>query len=136
MTSPESGFMQASSAMGSIAAENAWLQEQISAGHLKMDSDAAEAGAKVYEDKAFKVEELARQANQLQQVSGLGDYASGVQLARKFGLKASNGQTGAADLLSQCADELRRKADLYRQAVKDYRATDDQISQGLQRGVQ
>lgn len=136
MTSPESGFAGASSAMGNIAAENTWLQGQISEGYLKMDPEAAEAGAKVYEDKAGKVEELARQANQLQQVSGLGDYASGVQLARKFGLKAGNGQTGAADLLRQCADELRRKADLYRQAAKDYRTTDEQISQGLQRGVQ
>lgn len=136
MTTPDSGFAGAGAAMGGIAAENTWLQEQISAGHLKIDPESAEAGAKVYEEKADKVERLARQANRLQQVSGLGDYASGIQLARKFGLKASNGRTGAADLLQQFAGELRRKADLYRQAAQDYRATDDQISRDLRRGVE
>ena len=136
MSSPESGFMQASAAMNDISAGNNWLQGQIESGHLKINPEAAEAGAKVYEEKARRVADLARDADRLQQVSGLGDYASGQQLAQKFGLKARNGKTGAADLLDQCADELRRKADLYRQAAKDYRATDDQIAQDLQRGAQ
>ncbi|WP_157062923.1 hypothetical protein [Actinopolyspora mortivallis] len=101
-----------------------------------MRPDAADHAAAVYEEKAEKVDLLAKDANQLQQVPGLGDYPSGRQLAAKFGNKAGNGSTGAADLLRQFADELRSKAALFREAKKNYQTTDDQVSSDLDRGLQ
>ncbi|PRW62146.1 hypothetical protein [Actinopolyspora mortivallis] len=132
----DSGFSEASAALGAIREENTWIRQQIDAGGLSMKPDAADKAAAVYEEKADKVDKLIRTATGLQQVPGLGDYPSGRQLAAKFGQKASNGSTGAADLLRQFRDELRRKAELFRQAKKNYQATDEQISTDLGKGVQ
>lgn len=101
-----------------------------------MDPAAAHEAARAYDDAAAEVGELVRSAIQLQQVAGLGSYVSGEQLTRKFALKASNGSTGAADLLAQLRDELQRKAELFRQAARDYRSTDEQIAQDLRRSAQ
>nr|WP_218862112.1 hypothetical protein [Actinopolyspora biskrensis] len=122
--------------MGAISEENSWIEQQISGGGLSMEPSAADEAAKVYEEKAEKVALLADNAARLQQVPGLGDYPSGRQLANKFSQKATNGSTGAADLLRQFRDELLRKADLFRQAKEKYVATDEQISSDLNRGSQ
>ncbi|WP_146134716.1 hypothetical protein [Actinopolyspora mortivallis] len=132
----DSGFSEASAALGAIREENTWIRQQIDAGGLSMKPDAADQAAKVYEEKARKVDALIDAAERLQQVPGLGDYPSGRQLAEKFGQKAKNGSTGAADLLGQFADELRRKAGLFQEAKKKYQATDEQISGDLGRGIQ
>ncbi len=139
MTDPNaeaSGFGEASAALGAIRAENQRFQQQISAGQLSMDPSSAEDTATVYEEEAAEVENLMAKAFRLQQVPGLGDYPSGQQLATKFGQKARNGSTGAADLLRQLADEMRRKADLFRQAAKNYRVTDEQVAQDFKRGAE
>ncbi|WP_346074442.1 hypothetical protein, partial [Saccharopolyspora thermophila] len=107
-----------------------------SAGRLKMNPDAANKAADVYERKAEEVDDLAQAALKLVRVEGLGAYGSAQELAAKFGRKATNGSTGAADLLGKLRDELIRKADLYRQAARDYVAADEQIGQDLQRGSQ
>ncbi|NHD18950.1 MULTISPECIES: hypothetical protein [unclassified Actinopolyspora] len=139
MTDPnaeEAGFAGASAALGSIQAENSWIQQQIDGGGLSMEPSAADEAAKVYEREADEVEKLITKADGLQQVPGLGDYPSGRQLAAKFGQKARNGTNGAADLLGQLRDELRRKADLFRQAKQKYQATDDQVAQDVRRSAQ
>jgi hypothetical protein len=135
VTDPSSGFAEAGAALGAIQGSNAQLQQQVSAGQLKMNPDAANNAAKVYEEKARRVERLSLQASRLGRVGGLGTYRSGTELATKFDQKASNGSTGAADLMRRLADELRRKADLYRQAAKDYVATDERIGQDVERGT-
>lgn len=131
-----SGFSGASAALGAISEENSWIEQQIAGGGLSMEPAAADSAAKVYEREAEEVESLVRAATGLQQVSGLGDYPSGRQLANKFSQKAKNGSTGAADLMMQFRDELLRKADLFRQAKEKYIATDEQISSDLNRGSQ
>ncbi|MEV6230672.1 hypothetical protein AB0L88_22700 [Saccharopolyspora shandongensis] len=130
------GFAGAGAALGAIAQQNDQLSQQVSSGQLKMNPDAANKAADVYESKAMEVNQLVRLAAGLERVDGLGEYGSAQELASKFGLKASNGSTGAADLLAKLRDELIRKADLFRQAAKDYVATDEQIGQDLQRGSQ
>ncbi|MGI8311193.1 hypothetical protein [Saccharopolyspora hattusasensis] len=130
------GFAGAGAALGAIAQQNDQMSQQVSAGKLKMNPDAANKAAEVYEREADEVERLAMKADGLSRVEGLGEYRSAQELATKFGQKAKNGTTGAADLLRKLADELRRKADLFRQAAKDYVATDEQIGQDLQRGSQ
>ncbi|MGJ7905157.1 hypothetical protein ACOQFL_01605 [Actinopolyspora sp. H202] len=131
-----SGFVGAGAALQSIRDENSWIQQQISGGGLSMEPQAADNAAEVYRREAEVAERLSREADGLQQVSGLGDYLSGQQLAEKFGNKARNGSTGAADLLEQFASELYRKADLFKQAKKNYQATDEQAADDLRRGAQ
>ncbi|WP_130467821.1 hypothetical protein [Actinopolyspora alba] len=132
----QAGFVGASSALQSIRDENSWIQQQISGGGLSMEPQAADEAAKVYRREAEEADNLARKAGNLQQVPGLGAYTSGQQLAAKFGNKAQNGSSGAADLLGQFAEELRRKASLFEQAKENYQATDEQISGDLRRGAQ
>ncbi|KAA5833399.1 hypothetical protein ABT337_19490 [Saccharopolyspora hirsuta] len=130
------GFAGAGAALGAIRQENNQLSQQISAGRLRMNPESANKAAAVYERMAEDVDDLVQKADALVRVEGLGDYNSGQQLAQKFVLKAKNGSTGAADLLGQLRDELLRKADLLREAAKDYIATDEQIAEDLQRGSQ
>ncbi|MER7010374.1 hypothetical protein ABT324_02950 [Saccharopolyspora sp. NPDC000359] len=130
------GFVGAGAALGAIRQENDQLGQQISSGQLKMNPDAANKAAQVYEKKADEVERLSLRASRLGRVQGLGDYSSAQELAGKFAQKASNGTNGAADLLKQLSDELRRKADLFRTAAKDYVTTDEQIGEDMQRGSQ
>ncbi|MEU6268746.1 hypothetical protein [Saccharopolyspora shandongensis] len=130
------GFASAGAALGAIAQQNDQLSQQVSSGQLKMNPDAANKAAEVYELKAQEVDDLAQKADGLKRVEGLGEYTSGQELATKFGMKAANGATGAADLLGKLRDELMKKADLFRQAARDYVATDEQIGEDLQRGSQ
>ncbi|PKW19431.1 hypothetical protein [Saccharopolyspora spinosa] len=129
------GFTGAGAALGAITQQNDQLAQQISAGKLKMNPDAANKAADAYECAADEVDALAVKANALGRVEGLGEYRSAQELAAKFGQKAV-GPNGSADLLGKLRDELLRKADLFRQAAKDYVATDEQIGQDLQKGSQ
>src|SRR5262245_21991542 len=100
------GFAGAGAALGAIQQQNDQLSQQVSSGQLKMNPDAANKAAEVYERKADEVERLSRAAMRLNRIEGLGTYNSAQQLATKFGQKASNGSTGAADLLLKLANEL------------------------------
>ncbi|MER6987812.1 hypothetical protein ABT337_03950 [Saccharopolyspora hirsuta] len=130
------GFVGAGVALGAIKQENDKLGQQISSGQLKLNPDAANKAAQVYENKADQVDRLIQKAADLTRLGGLGDYSSAQELTGKFVMKAQNGSTGAFDLLTGLREELQRKADLFRQAARDYVATDEQISQDLQRGSQ
>ncbi|MGW1682763.1 hypothetical protein [Saccharopolyspora sp. NPDC002376] len=130
------GFAGAGARLDAIKGENDKLGQQISSGQLKMNPEAANKAADVYERKAQEIQKLSRQANDLQKVEGFGEYNSAQELAGKFGQKAFNGETGAADLLTKLSEELIRKADLFREAAKDYVATDEQIGEDMQRGSQ
>lgn len=131
------GFARAGAALGAIRQKNDELGQQVSSGQLRMNPDAANKAADVYQQKAMQVNKLVRRAAALDRVDGLGEYSSSQELAGKFGLKATNGEgTGAADLLGALRDELLRKADLFREAARDYVATDEQISEDVRRGSQ
>lgn len=118
-----------------MKAGNDQIQGAIASGHLKMNPESAEKAAKVYEDKADRVRDLADDANKLARVGGLGEYPSSKELAAKFEAKAADGASGAVKLLKDLERELLRKADLFRQAAKDYVATDEQNAQDLSRGM-
>ncbi|MFB9570110.1 hypothetical protein [Saccharopolyspora hordei] len=130
------GFVRAGAALEEIKQDNAKLGQQISSGKLRMNPGAANKAAQVYEKKADQVERLSLRASRMGRVQGLGEYGSSQELAGKFTLKAANGTNGAADLLKMLSDELRRKADLFREAAKDYVATDEQIGEDMQKGSQ
>lgn len=136
MTQPSDGFQQAAGDLQGIRQGNDQMQQQIAGGQLRMHPDAANKAAKAYKKAADRVEHLASRAGHLQSLSGLGEYPSAQQLTKKFALKAANGSTGAADLLGQLRDELRRKAGLFEQAAQSYAAQEEQISGDLKKGVQ
>jgi hypothetical protein len=121
--------------MDQVRAGNDQIQGAIASGQLKMNPESAEKAAKVYEDKADQVFELMKDANKLARVGGLGEYPSAKQLAGKFEAKAADGSSGAVKLLQDLEKELRRKADLFRQAAKDYVATDEQNAHDIGRGM-
>lgn len=136
MTQPSDGFQQAAGDLQGIRQGNDQMQQQISGGQLRMQPDAANRAAAAYKKAAKQVAHLADRAGRLQQLPGLGDYPSARQLSQKFSAKASNGSTGAADLLGQLRDELTRKAKLFEQAAQAYAAQEEQISGDLKKGVQ
>ncbi|MDA3629267.1 hypothetical protein OU415_27815 [Saccharopolyspora sp. WRP15-2] len=130
------GFAGAGAKLDAIKGENDKLGQQISSGQLKMNPEAANKAAKVYRGKMDEVDRLIQKAADLVRLEGFGDYSSAQELRGKFVMKAKNGSTGAFDLLTGLRDELKRKAELFEQAAKDYVATDEQISEDLQRGSQ
>lgn len=127
------GFQAAENSLNAITAQNNQLQQQISSGQLIMNPDAATKAATAYDKAALKIESLINGADRLAHVSGLGSYGSAAQLAAKFGHKAFNGTSGAGDLLKQLSQELKRKAELFRQACKDYQTREEQIAHDLGR---
>lgn len=122
-------------AVSQIKAGNDALAGGVASGTMKMNPDAANKAAQVYEEKASAILDLADRADQLSRLSGLGVYLSSQQLTQKFKDKASNGSSGAADLLRKLAEEMHRKSELFKQAAKDYVATDDQNAQDIARGL-
>ncbi|MGW3472464.1 hypothetical protein ACWDKQ_29245 [Saccharopolyspora sp. NPDC000995] len=108
----------------------------MSAGNLSLTPEVAEKAAKRVEDEIRELAKLVRDADQIAQVSGLGNYPDGQQLTQRFMDKANHGEAGAVALIQQMQEVLQEQADAFRAAAKDYLATDDQIAQDLQRGIQ
>ena len=134
MTQPsDGGFEQAAGDLQGIRQSNDQIQQNIASGQLRMNPEAAEKAAQAYEKASERASALVMRADQLTRLTGLGNYPSAQQLTEKFRNKAANGSTGAADLMSQYADELQRKADLFRKAAEAYRSQEEHISEGLNR---
>lgn len=134
MGSPQDpGFAQAKSALDQAAGQTKWINEQVSGGHLRMNPETAEAAAKHCEDYARRVGRLRTQAGHLSLVNGLGDYQVSLALKHHFEQKATQAESGALPLLKQLQAEMLNQADAFRAAAKDYRATDDQIAQDMNR---
>ncbi|GAB3286798.1 hypothetical protein [Parasphingorhabdus pacifica] len=131
-----SGFAKAQGALAEASKQTSWINEQVSSGQLRMNPEAAEAAAKHCEDSADEVGRMARDYNQIDRVRGLGDYESSVSLTHHFEQKANQSGSGAVDLLRDLQTEMLNQADAFRNAAKDYRATDEQIADDLGRGSQ
>ncbi|WP_243794040.1 hypothetical protein [Saccharopolyspora gloriosae] len=102
---------------------------------LALDPEVAERAAQRVEDEIRELAKLARDADQLARVTGLGNYPDGRQLAQRFADKANHPQSGAVPLIKELQKILEEQAHAFRSAARDYRATDDQIAQDLQRGI-
>ncbi|WP_243793234.1 hypothetical protein [Saccharopolyspora gloriosae] len=119
-----------------IKAQTEQVREKVAAGRLKFDPSAASNAAKAYEQAQQRLTRLTRNIDALSRVQGLGEYGSATQLAGKFESKATDSKTGAVGLLTQLGDELKEKADMFRQAAEEYAATDESIEEALRRGEQ
>ncbi|GAA4612945.1 hypothetical protein [Saccharopolyspora hordei] len=136
MTSAESaGFAGAAEGIKAVAAQTQWVNQQVGAGMLSLEPEAAEKAAKHCEDEIRELQQLFREAQAINRVTGLGDYPDGQQLAKRFEDKATDPTAGALTLVRQMQDELQKMADAYRAAAKDYRAIDEQHAQDIQRGM-
>ncbi|MCX2733379.1 hypothetical protein OOZ19_24310 [Saccharopolyspora sp. NFXS83] len=128
---------------GTIAAQLTGIKTQteqvrgkVGSGQVTFEPGAAANAAKAYEQAQHRLARLMRNIDALTRVQGLGEYGSATQLAGKFENKAADSTAGAVGLLTQLSDELKDKADMFRQAAKEYAATDESIEQALQRGEQ
>ncbi|MCA1227713.1 hypothetical protein [Saccharopolyspora sp. 6M] len=131
------GSLEAVSAqLAGISAQNEQLRAQVASGRLKIDPEAAEKAAQAYEKAQHRLNRLQRNVVALERVAGLGEYATGIQLAKKFQDKAINPEVGATGLLTRLSDELGKKAELFRRAAEEYRNTDESIAADLSRGEQ
>ncbi|MGP4019169.1 hypothetical protein [Saccharopolyspora sp. 5N708] len=129
------GFDAAREGLKAVSGQTQWMNQQVSAGKLALDPAVAENAAKRCEEEIRELARLMRDADQMTRLSGLGNYPDGADLTRRFIDKASASGSGAVDLIRQLQDELKKQADAFRAAAKDYRATDEQISDDLQRGI-
>lgn len=132
----EPGFAGAQGALIGAARQTGWINEQVGAGKLRLDPDAAEAAARHCEDCAAEVQRMAAAYVQIERVEGLGNYDSSRELKSHFEQKANQEGSGALSLLRDLQAEMLNQADAFRAAAKDYRATDDQIAGDLGKGRQ
>jgi hypothetical protein len=132
----EGGFAAAKAGLAAISGQTQWMNQQVSAGKLALDPEAADKAAKRCEEEIEALRGLLRNAQALAMVKGLGDYPDGQQLAKRFQDKASDPDAGVVKLIRDMQDELQKQADAFRGAAKDYRATDEQNADDLRRGIQ
>lgn len=136
MTDPNAGFQGLQQEMGAAAQETKWINDQVSAGQLRMDPAAAEAAAKHCEDFASQVTDLENEARRLVRVPGLGNYQVSQGITHHFEQKASQPGSGAIALLKQLAEEMKNQAAAFRGAAKDYSSREDEIAHNLGKATQ
>ncbi|WP_223840057.1 hypothetical protein [Saccharopolyspora pogona] len=132
----QGGFQAAAEGLQAVRQQTQWVNQQVSGGKLALDPEVAEKAAKRCEEEIRELAKLVRNAQQISRVQGLGNYPDGQQLAKRFEDKANAPGAGAIELIRMMQKELQAQADAFRAAAKDYRSTDDQIAQDLQRGIQ
>ncbi len=130
-----SGFEGSKQALGEVRNQTNWINEQVGAGKLRLDPEAAEKAAKRCREEADAMHDLKYDAEALERVEGLGDYPDGRALQQRFKQKAADPEAGAAALLGQMEQELHKLAEAFEGASKDYRATDDQAAEDMQGGL-
>ncbi|SFS53320.1 hypothetical protein [Saccharopolyspora flava] len=135
MTSAESGFAAAKEGLKAVSGQTQWINSQVSAGKLALDPEVAERAAKRCEEEGDELTKLINEARAITRVSGLGDYKPGAQLAQRFEDKAE-GEAGALKLIRDMQAELDKQAAAFREAAKQYRATDEQNADDFRRGLQ
>ncbi|MBB5071203.1 hypothetical protein BJ969_004291 [Saccharopolyspora gloriosae] len=134
--SPGGGWGNISAQLSGISAQTDEVRGKVASGQLKFEPDAAAKAAAAYEKAQMRLARVRRDAERLGRVQGLGEYSSAVQLSRKFEHKAVDPGVGAADLITKLGDELGKRAELFRQAEKDYSSMDESIAEDLSRGEQ
>ena len=136
MAGAEGGFAAAKEGLKAVSGQTGWINSQVGAGKLALNPEAAEKAAKRCEEEIRELMTLQRTARAITRVQGLGDYEAGKQLAQRFQDKAGHSESGALKLVRDLQDELKKQADAFRDAAKDYRATDEQNADDLRRGIQ
>ncbi|MCA1190407.1 MULTISPECIES: hypothetical protein [unclassified Saccharopolyspora] len=136
MAGGDGGFAGAAEGLHQVRSQTQWINQQVGAGKLALDPEVAERAAKRVEEEVRALAKLLRRTDQITRLTGLGDYPDGQQLAQRFKDKAQHPDSGAIPLVNELMKVLMEQADAFRAAAKDYRSTDDQIAEDMQRGIQ
>ena len=101
------------------------LGSQVDQGGLKLKvhRDDLENAVKLLQAYIDDVAELGTLTNQLSNVSGLGGFQMGIDLARKFSEKGG-GEESIRQRLKELIDEAKAMQDVFRKAAIAYAETD------------
>ncbi|MEU5850493.1 hypothetical protein [Saccharopolyspora shandongensis] len=132
MTTGMEGFAAGASA---LMGQAQGLRAAVDNGQLVMDPAAAEAVAKVYEEKAEKLAAKAARTDQLVANNAFGNCFIGRDLERKFHDKVNARDVGLVAILNAAEKILRDMAKAYRDSAKDMRETDEEHARNLKRNV-
>ncbi|RKT85111.1 hypothetical protein SAMN05421805_108143 [Saccharopolyspora antimicrobica] len=132
MTTGMEGFAAGASA---LAGQAAGLRAAVDSGKVVMTPEAAEAVAKVYEDKAEKLRKKRFRTDRLVAKSAFGDCNIGRALGQKFEDKVNAPEVGLVAILDKMEKILRDMAQAYRDSARDMQNTDDEHARNLNRNV-
>ncbi|MDA3625056.1 hypothetical protein [Saccharopolyspora oryzae] len=139
MTTGMEGLAAGASA---LAGQAQGLRAAVDSGKLVMNPEAAEAVAKVYEDKAENFNRHLRDANQLVVNSVYGDCNIGRELERKFNEKVrgpggGQGQdaAGLIPILRKMQEILKNMAQAYRDSAREIQGRDEEHARELKRNI-
>ncbi|MGP4015350.1 hypothetical protein [Saccharopolyspora sp. 5N708] len=118
---------------GALAGQAAGLRAAVDNGQLVMDPAAAERVAKVYEEKADKLNSKAGRLDQLVVRDAFGACHIGRQLGQKFEDKVNAPDVGLVAILDKMEQILRDMGQAYRDSARVMQSTDDEHAQNLGR---
>src|SRR5699024_7627252 len=84
------GFEGSKQALGEVSKQTTWINEQVGAGKLRLDPEAAEKAAKRCREEADALREMANEAQIIERQAPIGSYPDGGQLAARFQQKATD----------------------------------------------
>ncbi|KAA5833733.1 hypothetical protein F1721_14335 [Saccharopolyspora hirsuta] len=126
------GFAAGASA---LAGQAAGLRAAVDSGKVVMTPEAAERVAKIYEDKADKLQVKMRRTERLIAKGAFGDCNIGRALGQKFEDKVNAPEVGLVAILTKMQEILRNMAQAYRDSARDMQNTDDEHARNLNRNV-
>lgn len=111
------------------------LRAAVDNGQLVMDPAAAEAVAKVYEEKAELLSEQRLDTDRLIAKGAYGNCFIGRDLDRKFEDKVNAPEVGLVAVMAKMEQILRSMAQAYRDSARDMKNTDDDHASNLKRNI-
>src|SRR5689334_16523112 len=102
------------------------LSGEVAQGNLKLmiHRDKLDAAVKQLQDYIDEIDDLTFLVREVSNVSGLGGFQMGVDLARKFSGKADGADGSIQQRLKELADEAKAIQDTLRKAAIAYADTD------------
>ncbi|MBF6243845.1 hypothetical protein IU471_09655 [Nocardia elegans] len=102
------------------------LSEEVAQGNLKLmiHRDKFDAAVKRLQDYIDEIDNLTFLVREVSNVSGLGGFQMGVDLAHKFSRKADGADGSIQQRLKDLADEAKAVQDVLRKAAIAYADTD------------
>jgi len=132
VTTGMEGFAAGASA---LAGQAAGLRAAVDSGKVVMTPEAAEAVAKIYEDKARKIFSRRRNTEQLIVNGAYGDCFTGRQLEEKFLQKVQADEVGLIAILEKVEKILKDMAQAFRDSAREMTNADDEYARNINRTV-
>ncbi|MEU6262144.1 hypothetical protein [Saccharopolyspora shandongensis] len=111
------------------------LRAAVDNGQLVMNPEAAEAVAKVYDEKADDVRKARAGSERLILNGAFGDCFIGRDMEKKFRDKVNAPETGLVAILTNVEEILKNMAQAYRDSARDMRNVDEDHARTIQRTI-